>query len=169
MKSMPVQLFMGRDGTRPEPDRMEQIRNRPWSNKPTGGLWTSTFRLETNDSDWIEWCRSEMPDWETETKWALYPTPARILEIDTLEDCEKLYASYGVGWDPDAFNLGTINFEKMLLDYDAVHLTAKGQAETRLTRPSLYGWDCESTLWLRWMFEKVEAIKPRKRLIEVED
>ena len=46
--------------------------------------------------------------------------------------------------------------------YDGVHLTDEGQWATRLSHPlNLYGWDCESTLWLRWVFDSVEELGRR--------
>ena len=43
--------------------------------------------------------------------------------------------------------------------YDGVHLTAKGQCDTRMSNPNLHGWDVECTLWLRNdVFKSVEKI-----------
>ena len=31
----------------------------PFRKKPKYGFWTSTWREETQDSDWVEWCRGQ--------------------------------------------------------------------------------------------------------------
>ena len=41
---------------------------------------------------------------------------------------------------------GVYDFEAMAKDYDVIKLTDEGQWKTRLTNPSLYGWDCECIL-----------------------
>lgn len=41
-----------------------------------------------------------------------------------------------------------------------MHLTSEGQWRTRMSSPSLYGWDCESTLFFRTeVLEYVEEIE----------
>lgn len=52
-----------------------------------------------------------------------------------------------------------LKFSEMAKQFDGMHLTDNGQWATRLPpfdSPNLYGWDCESTLWFRWAFDKVE-------------
>ena len=59
-----------------------------------------------------------------------------------------------------------INFYEMSKDYDAIHLTEKGQWKTRMTRPvSLYGWDCETVYWFRMKFKVVKNIRCKKRWV----
>lgn len=50
------------------------------------------------------------------------------------------------------------DFELLAKHFDVIHLTENGQYETRLNHPDLYGWDCESSLWLNWAVEKVEDL-----------
>ena len=77
--------------------------------------------------------------------------------VDTLADLRGLLKGYSLnrGRAEDHF-FQPLDFERMAADFDAVHLTDEGQWATRLTQPSLYGWDCESTCWLRWAFERAE-------------
>lgn len=63
-----------------------------------------------------------------------------------------------VTYEARRFDGGPSKKEAIAKKYDAVHLTSEGQWRTRHSTPNLYGWDCESTLWLRWKFEKVEYI-----------
>lgn len=136
----------------------------------SGGLWTSTFD-ERYGSGWVQWCQGEQwgyadahegaePRWQT---WVLDPEQtARIARIACYADLAALVAAYpqtehsadrGYGeWSEScpAWHL-------IAEDFDAVNLTENGQWDTRLSHPlSLYGWDCESTLWLRWAFVAIE-------------
>jgi len=60
------------------------------------------------------------------------------------------------------FPYASLDWEEIAKHYDAIMLTEKGEKETRYTNPSLYGWDCESTLWFRNVFKKIKKIKWRK-------
>jgi len=53
-----------------------------------------------------------------------------------------------------------MDWEEIAKHYDGVMLTEAGQVHTRYSRPlSLYGWDCESTVWFRDVFEGVKKIE----------
>ena len=57
------------------------------------------------------------------------------------------------------------DFEKVALEFDAIHLTTRGMMETRFTpfeTPDLYGWDCESVLVLNRdvIVVEIELAKP---------
>ncbi len=131
--------------------------------KPRGGLWTSS--LIEGRSEWVDWVEDEVFGDPFSLEWyILYPDPtARILVIDSLADLtrilktgwQKSYPTSGVRW-PD--------FEAIAERYDAMHLTSSGQWATRLTYPdSLYGWDCESTLWFHWCFTRFAPVQPKRR------
>jgi hypothetical protein len=131
--------------------------------KPQGGLWTSTYDPD-NGSAWVQWCLSEdygVPRGYTWQAWLLVPRlDARILTIDTYTDLEHVVTVYGLPsaptLHPDSIAL---NFEKLAHHYHGIHLTEAGQWATRLSQPhSLYGWDCESTLWLNWAFTEVRDL-----------
>ncbi len=124
--------------------------------KPKGGLWTSTYD-ERLGSDWIQWCLSEEfrgPEFDC---WLLRPREgAKVYTIDSLADLIDLVYAYG------ALRNSHADYEKIARDYDGVRLTKEGQWATRFSYPySLYGWDCESTLWFRWCFESVEHLGVR--------
>ena len=127
------------------------------------GLWTSTFNPDIG-SRWIEWCEFErfrVPEiWEGTL---LYPAKsARIYIIDSLKDLNNLlniHKHHICEKDSPSFRPARlfIDFESARQKYDGIHLTEKGQDETRYSTPNdLYGWDCESTVWLNWCFEKTE-------------
>jgi hypothetical protein len=131
-----------------------------------GGLWTSTFH-EQHGSGWIQWCLDEdfhcvrqNPTWHT---WLLDPEPtARIYEIDSYADLQALVEAYPQTEHHEDRGYGSGSESRpawhlIAKEFDGVRLTDEGQWATRLSNPlDLYGWDCESTLWLRWAFAAVE-------------
>ena len=118
------------------------------------GLWTSTW--SNGSSAWVAWAMQYAPRAIAETfAIVLQPKPARLVVIDSYTDLKQLVAVYGRQWPAEsAYNeeMGYLDYERLAQDVDGIHLTARGQSATRLTIPSLYGWDCESTLWFRWCF-----------------
>ncbi len=120
------------------------------------GMWTSTYTPENPDGicDWARWCNIEgFREWQWRTGYVYEVRRGlRIIEIDSLRDLLALLDEYGL---PDPISMMRPirffpNWERLARKFDAVHLTEQGQWDTRMTRPhSLYGWDSESTLWLR--------------------
>src|SRR3989304_3285794 len=140
---LPAQLFVG---ATPDPKRFTPPTD-GIGIKPKGGIWTSSYINGT--SDWIRWCLAEssFPNLEEQQfGWILYPTEANIIEVDTVEDCRNLFRWYGMirdGYDPAISMMRFLDYPKMLRDgIDGVHVTEKGQYETRFSHPGLYGWDC---------------------------
>lgn len=132
------------------------------SRKPrSGGLWTSTFLGMGQISGWAQWCRDETFGHDKARLWLLTPDPeANVVHVDTLADLHDLHERYGI---TETFGEGRytdhqLDWSAMVdVGVDAMHLTDEGQWATRLSHPiDLYGWDCESTLWLRWAFVAVE-------------
>lgn len=137
------------------------------------GLWTSTWREETQDSAWVEWCRWENFGEPYKQNWFLL-TPkdnVKLYTIDGLNDLHRLLREYRWDqpkWKEYGFRRTAIDFEKLALDYDGIWLTEKGNTETHLSYPEdLNGWDCESTMWLRWCFAEVQRIET-PQLVETE-
>ena len=92
---------------------------------------------------------------------------ARVLVIDTYEDLERVVERWP---DSDELRLRFPAWHQIASEFDAVHVSDEGQSRTRLTAPlNLYGWDCETTLWLRWAFRKVSAIGPRNFPVKNDD
>lgn len=150
---MDPQIWIG--PTEPTPEQIDPIVNHPVGiNKPCGGLWTSTETTERS-SGWIEWCRRECW-WNTTERliWRLHPQDdLDVLHVISITDLEPWF-------QPDV--LPTIDWEALFEDYHGVHLTTTGLRNTRFTfdtsTPSLYGWDCETTLWSEWVFDDVEFL-----------
>lgn len=124
--------------------------------KPKGGLWTSPVR--GSKSPWIEWVDQNDFYSGEERVFAIVPAECTVLTIDSNDDMHSVLDEYsrdlsdipGLAGDTYA----PFDFEAISDDYDAIHLTSDGQVETRLSRPGLYGWDCESFLWLNWCVEE---------------
>lgn len=167
------ELFVGE--VEPSRKHMKPITNRDLSNKPFGGLWTSHYN-ETYGSTWVQWCIVEdfgISD-EGFDSWVLdVDCQPKLLIIDSLSDLIQALQTYRMTYGSDhplyRFNtvLPMLDFEVLSIDFDGLHLTARGQAETRLSYPeSLYGWDCESTLWFHWCFSKVEHLGKKNFMVD---
>lgn len=133
----------------------------PWIKPTSGGLWTSTYNKHIG-SDWIQFCQHEnfcrMNPWKGSL---LYPEDnSRIFTVDSIRGLQHLIREYGIFRDNTSLFSHGIDFERLGKDYDAIHLTENGQAETRYSYPeTLCGWDVESTLWLNWSFKKIRPFR----------
>jgi hypothetical protein len=128
--------------------------------KAHGGLWTSTYH-PAYGSDWVREANG-MFGWPKEgvEGFLLFPSPeARIYTVDSLDDLMGLHERYEAEDTELSHMFKVLDYEKMSQDYDGMHLTERGQWETRLSHPySLYGWDCECVYWFRWCFDEVRSI-----------
>jgi hypothetical protein len=166
---MEKQLFVSRTG-RPESALFMEpsIQPAPVIHKPLGGLWTSTYDPHYG-SAWVQWCLQEEFDGPVFDCYVLSPeAELPILVIDSYKDLVDALDTYGYIDDRFA-EIGTpemwrtFDWSVLQKKYAAVHLTAKGNSEVHFSFPvSLYGWDCESTCWLRWSFEQIEQLGKRK-------
>ncbi|MFJ6215109.1 hypothetical protein ACIQGZ_17495 [Streptomyces sp. NPDC092296] len=101
---------------------------------------------------WTDWCRDEACfDADTYVRFVeIVPAPdARVLRIDTLADLRTVVAAFPA----DPFYPGQRQeypdwHAMAAAGWDAVWLTDDGQRATPYGEPNLYGWDCESVLWL---------------------
>jgi hypothetical protein len=153
------------------PERFERIQmgDFPWCKPYKGGLWTSTYD-PTFCCDWYQWCHSEMPErWRSQSAWVWLIQPeddAHIFQIHTLDDLKELIERFPAENNSGLKALGNFPDWKAIEQvYDGVNLTEEGQWATRLSDPNLYGWDCESTLWLNWAFKRVRHIGKKKYAI----
>lgn len=156
-----LQLFVGE--RRPQANLMKPITNVSFVPKAGGGLWTSTYADGT--SAWVRWCESEQfRDTPKSSWWLLEPKAnVKLMVIDSFVSLSKVFLKYGIEDDCERYFL---DYEKMALDYDGMHLTEEAQWETRLSYPiNLYGWDCESTHWFRWAFDKVYHMSDFKNVV----
>ena len=141
--------------------------------KPNGGFWTSTLLPGGSyASDWVRYLVDDSKRWNV-PKSAFFKDAskvlllkinpnAKVLHIDGIQDFERIIFNCYSGEVLDRIrNIPThllsstyIDWEKMSREYDGVHLTAKGVAETQeLDR--FAGWSCESTCWFKHVFVAV--------------
>lgn len=152
------QLFVGE--AEPTKTKMNPILdNETGVLKPHGGLWTSTYKGEGYGSEWLQWSYNTGWYEQDPPMWLLTPKDANLLVIDTYKDLEKMMDQYSSPFVPDLSLIRKIHFGKIAEKYDGIHLTSKGQAQTRFSYPyNLHGWDVECTLWFNWCFENVERL-----------
>lgn len=158
-----TQLFMGKE--KPTKNKLMDVKNQSFV-KPSGGLWTSTYE-EKKGSDWTSFCENNhFKDIKKHNFYLLEPEKdIKIYTIDKYNDLASLMENYKENDFDNPFGHFSflrpfLDFEKISQDYDGIHLTSRGQFETRMSRPeSLYGWDVESTLWFRWCFSEVKQIE----------
>lgn len=129
---------------------IEPVRNN-WTNKPDGGLWLSPLSPDGVRTVWQEWCaKIGMPGLcgEVATRVEVRHD-SRFLIIDSYRDLAVAAERWG-RHDTFGFSDDTVlfDFEKLSQSFDGVYLTAKGEVETRFSKPHLYGWDFESVLVL---------------------
>lgn len=153
-------------------DKWVAPTNAKYGNKPIGGLWGSPLAIRGKfASPWHEWCYYEMPHWILEDCVTFeLKEDTRIYEIDCLEDLEILVSNYKIPTTPETEIItrleSLLDFEKIARDYDAIYLTDRGEASTRFSVPSLYGWDCESILILN--FDCITNFKNEKLTVIVD-
>lgn len=120
--------------------------------KPRGGLWTSVIRYENGQptsTSWTDWCLGEDFGTPAAPVTVVIPDPTAVVyRIDDTADLKALEQAYhqpndlGIGMWPQ------LSWVRMGADLDAIWLTDAGQWATRFSQPGLYGWDCETVLWL---------------------
>lgn len=152
------------------PNKMKSIKNNIFSLKPSGGLWTSSY-IPVIGSDWVQYSFQvggfRIPETEKWDGFILYPNAdAKIYKIDSYKDLERLMLMYRIKSKLKFPNFYakrknfSINFEEMAKDFDGIHLTRRGKILTKNSYPyNLDGWDVESTVWFRWIFDKVIPIQ----------
>lgn len=124
--------------SRYDPDKFLPISDEPFRNKPRGGLWTSPVG---SGYSWHDWCKAE--SFGDLSKSFEVEFNGKVLQIDSIADMKSL------PWI-ECQGIHFVTFQALCAGgfyYDAIHLTERGQAETRFAHPrSLYGWDCETVL-----------------------
>jgi len=129
-----------------DPALFEVITNIPDFVKPRGGLWACP--VGPGKDPWREWCEDEgfnTDDLAVFFEFTLCPF-ARIFTVDGMCDLRALIRAYGRS---GSFrHLTVMDFEAMAKQLDVIYLTEAGQWRTRLTNPSMYGWDVECVLIL---------------------
>lgn len=167
---MNTQIWLGRQ--RPVPKLFRSIRTgSSVSGKPEPGtgFWTSTW--DGKGGDWFRWCVGEnWGPWRRYPWWLLDVAPeAKVLEIATVKDMADFIDSYGA---PKENFFWQMDWERIAREWDGIHLTDYGiyrRYDFTMTKRSssvvskamtFYGWDCECTLWCRWVFQNIRPETP---------
>jgi len=138
-----IQLYV------PRPKNVNEIL------KPTSGfmysiIWTSTAQQQNNGytSDWVEWCKHEMPQWLS-NKGILYKVKpsARILSMNTDKDAFRIAQHYGVQSPKNSMDWITWSskfpWDEVENDFDGIHHIPA----SRMSNILMSSWDVESTAW----------------------
>jgi len=167
-----TQLYICENPLREEVIPVENSEESAFIKKPKRetGLWTSTWREETQDSDWVEWCVGNDFGNPDGCYWYLLipQTDIRLYTIDSVADLHRLLRRYP--WVTErqqrmnammgSSHFAQPDFESLAKEYDGLHLTERGNAVTHLSYPQdMNAWDCESVCWFRWKFAKVEMFR----------
>jgi hypothetical protein len=127
--------------------------------KPRGGFWTSTYDPHCG-SGWVRYCVAYRYNDPFELHWTVLSVAgsARVAVIDSAGDLAELISRY----PRMVRGRRGLDFECVSLEYDGLHLSHHGYLTTRSRRPgpALIGWDCESTLWFRWVFTEWHDVQP---------
>ncbi len=141
--------------------------------KPRDTLWTSTSVGESS-SGWLHYLRWGEDRWRWEPpyqRWCLEVLPtARVYEVHGPQAWQALCLAYPA---PSrlAYPIETPadliepNWQAVAQDWDGIHLSTGGLLTTERVRwgkpgvqTHLFGWEVESTVWLRWVFGSVERL-----------
>jgi hypothetical protein len=139
------------------------VRNdRKVFSKTFGWFWTSSYDPEYG-SGWVRWCMAYRYHDLLDLRWTVLSVPesARVAVIDLATDLATLIKRY-----PRAFGAPEgLDFERISEDYDGLQLTHRGYMGTRSQNygPKFMGWDCESTIWFRWVFSEWHEVEPHLR------
>jgi hypothetical protein len=153
--------------------KMKAIKNnQSHEHKPRGGLWTSAYDA-IYITKWLHYCVAEqlrgMGDYIPKSINGAEITPsesARILTINSKDEWIDMVLKYHYVIE-GKLAIAFIDWEKIVLDYDAIYLTNKGYEESKwvsetdypnkswFDAPNAYCWSIESTCWFRWCFESI--------------
>ena len=128
------------------------IHNRPFSNKPFGGLWACP--VEDKDIDWEEWCRREEFNFESLEEHFDFTIKddSKIMVIKDIKNLDKLPRVKNPEFILEYDTMNTnIDFEELAKKYDGIMVWIYRSSDIDLTRMSfdgiyyrMYGWDVDT-------------------------
>lgn len=127
-----------------DPERWRSIEDRPYENKPSGGLWASA---EDTEFGWADWCAKIERYRETlkESFTFQLDENANVLVLASVDDLAKLPE------EPDFLGrtgglCKNIQFSKLLDEgVDVIDFRLSEDPDLYF---EMYGWDCDSVLVL---------------------
>ena len=178
------QIWVSKDGSPPSIDSLITPSEPPtrwerYAHKPVGGLFTST--LIGNISSMLVAIDLGVGDLRPafgQPPYAIWrmdvDESARVFEIDGSDAWHRLCVDYPAEGnsgrnEPDfSRDPGKLvpDWSKVARDWDAVHMSFGGYLTSDQVRVESesgwtyhWAWDCEQTLWLRWMFTGYERLE----------
>lgn len=157
-------LWHSKTKAAPDPSLLLFPTNRQHRSKPDGGLWTSP---EGSEYGWIDWLRDneylERPSWHSGFWYRFHVDgEPNLLVVDSPEAVNRTMERWSLPDslvpDLDDFALRTLDHESICAaGYDGLWLTHEAESYCRWQMQMImYGWDCETVLWYRWCFDRVE-------------
>ena len=170
------QEWMSRTGLPPEASSLHPDLSSygAGNTKPRRTLWTTTS-LNAHTSSWLKYyaVSGEVVPRRASPypRWRLHVVPAaRVYEIHGPRDWQSLCLAYPA---PSCMAYPTCrpddliepDWQAVSQDWDGVHLSVGGLLTTERVRwgmpgmqTHLFGWDVESTTWLRWVIDSTERL-----------
>ena len=150
---LPDQIFSHTNP--PDETKFVTISNRGFINKPRGGLWTTPAK----SLSWVDYTRGTPGLANNHRRtYHLRPHPrATVAVINSAQDVTKLLAQFEHPLPAQFANAGLprqLDFEKLSGYVDGIYLTDAGAEDNHYhrTETTLFTWDLESILWLKWCF-----------------
>lgn len=117
-----------------------EVENRTQNNRlKPAGLWYGI------GSEWLDWCKSEMPGWVHPYNYVLELDIAKMLIITNLEEFDRFYEEYNFCPCDESSGIRYIDWKRVVLKYGGIEISPY-LWERRLDINSMwyYGWDCAS-------------------------
>ena len=135
------------------------IINRVQNNdyKPVG-LWYGI------DNEWLNWCKSEMPNWIHPYNYVLELNKAKMVIITNLAQFDQFHNEYKRSILGSRY-ICYIDWERVALKYGGIEINPY-LWERRLPVECIwyYGWDCASgCIWNKEVVLKIKKISKKRR------
>lgn len=126
------------------------IENQSTTQKPRG-LW---YAIGT---EWIDWVRFEMPDWETNNVFKIDINESKMKLITSYDQLKEFDLEYGVKRVGNTYG-GLIDWKKVANDYGGIEISPY-IFEARFGLYWYYGWDIASgCIWDNGVITNVQKI-----------
>jgi hypothetical protein len=134
-------------------DSAQEIRFKP------RGLW---YGIGT---EWIDWVRGEMPEWESEHVFIIKVNEPRIKIIRTLDEIDAFTKEYGSNEGSSRYRMTggsykdySIDWRRVAADYDGIEI-APYNYRARNEYIWYYGWDVASgCIWNKGALQDIKRI-----------
>lgn len=125
------------------------VNQRSRGPKPKG-LW---YAIGT---EWIDWVRSEMPEWEGDYLYKIDLNSNNILFLKTYDDLSSFTRKYS---DEPSLDTMNINWEKVSNEYSGIEINPY-QYKARYDILWYYGWDVASgCIWDKSGIQSINKVK----------